>query len=223
MDWFSRVFGGHGRNWVRQWEPVALRVVSLIFSFGSAYAVRWFLEPLDVSDKGQFIVSWAVAIGFGVLGFFVSRGLAHRMMNKEPIWVYAPLFVLVEFFEILCNYSKAASVVLSAAWLGHVPLAQQAVLVVLTYVGLSILPLISPAMAAVDMDLERRQSKSSLKSASSAPYQQQVWQQQPQRGATASYQQGYSAAQTQGAGSAAPKPQQNSTVNNSPFEGVRRP
>jgi hypothetical protein len=145
-------------NWVRDSEHIVFRVVSLAFSIGSAYAVREFFEPLDTGDPIHYALWWIVAGGFGVLGFYLSRGIAHRMMNKESIWVYAPLFVLIEFFEILCNYAKAVAAVATGAvpWVMHAPAAQQFAMAFLTYVGWSILPLVSPMMAAVDVDVMRR-------------------------------------------------------------------
>src|SRR6266536_2067065 len=67
-------------------------------------------------------------------------------------------YALVEFFEILCNYAKAVSAVETGAvsWVTHAPHAQQAAMAFLTYMGWSILPLVSPMMAAVDVDVMRR-------------------------------------------------------------------
>jgi hypothetical protein len=147
-------------NWVRESEHIVLRFVSLVFSVGSAYAVRWFFEPLDAGDPIHYVLWWIVAIGFGLLGFYLSRSLTHRMMQKEPVWAYAPLFLLVEFFEILCNYAKAVSVVSagSVSWVIHAPVGQQGAMTVLTYVGWSIIPLVSPMMAVADMDMTRRRN-----------------------------------------------------------------
>jgi hypothetical protein len=102
MAVIQRVGSGR-RNWVKETEHMVFRLVSLILSAASAYAVRWFFEPLDVGDPVHYVLWWLVAIGFGLLGFYLSRGIAYRMMNKESIWLYAPLFVFIEFFEILCN------------------------------------------------------------------------------------------------------------------------
>jgi len=127
---------------------------------GSAYAIRWFFEPLDVGDPIHYVLWWVVSAGFGLLGFYLSRSLTYRLMNKESIWAYAPVFALVEFFEILCNYSKAVAAVAmgQVPWVVHVPAVQQPVMVVLTYIGWSILPLVSPAMAVADMDMTRRRN-----------------------------------------------------------------
>src|SRR5450755_1727138 len=150
--------GSGRRNWVKETEHMVFRLVSLILSAASAYAVRWFFEPLDVGDPVHYVLWWLVAIGFGLLGFYLSRGIAYRMMNKESIWLYAPLFVFIEFFEILCNYSKAVSSVTSGvvSWVVHAPAGQQGMMVFLMYVGWSIIPLVSPLMAVVDMDMVRR-------------------------------------------------------------------
>jgi len=156
---FRGMVQGRG-NWVRDSEHIVLRLVSLAFSIGSAYAVRWFFEPLDAGDPIHYALWWVVAAGFGLLGFYLSRSLMHRMMNKEPIWAYAPIFLLVEFFEILCNYAKAVSAVAggNVSWVIHAPTGQQGVMIFLTYVGWSILPLVSPAMAVADMDMTRRRN-----------------------------------------------------------------
>src|SRR5438876_2652391 len=141
--------------WVRKVEHIVLRVVSLGFSLASAHAIRWFFAPLDGIDTLQPIITWTVAIGFGVLGYIVSRGLAHRLMNKERIRAYAPICAVVEIVEIFCNYALAAAVIQRATWLQVIPTNQRAVLTAFTYLVLSIIPLVSLLLAVVDMDMER--------------------------------------------------------------------
>jgi len=141
--------------WVRKVEHIVLRVVSLGFSLASAHAIRWFFAPLDGIDTLQPIITWTVAIGFGVLGYIVSRGLAHRLMNRERIRAYAPICAVVEIVEIFCNYALAAAVIQRATWLQVIPANQRAVLTGLTYLVLSIIPLVSLLLAVVDMDMER--------------------------------------------------------------------
>ncbi len=154
MKMFSALKGSQG-VWVRRVEHFVLRVVSLAFSLGSAHAIRWFFAPLDGVDVLQPFITWMIAIGFGVLGYFVSRGLAHRLMNKERIRAYAPICFVVELVEIFCNYALAAAVIQRARWLDATPTPQHLTLTVLTYVVLSIIPLVSVLLAVVDMDLER--------------------------------------------------------------------
>jgi len=146
---------GHG-TWVRRFEHLVLRLVALAFSLASAHAIRWFFAPLDGVDVFQPWITWTIAIGFGVLGYFVSRGLAHRMMNRERIRAYAPICLIVEFVEIFCNYALAAAVIQRAKWLSATPPTQHNALTILTYVVLSIIPLVSMLLAVVDMDLERQ-------------------------------------------------------------------
>jgi len=141
--------------WVRKVEHIVLRVVSLGFSLASAHAIRWFFAPLDGIDTLQPIITWTVAIGFGVLGYIVSRGLAHRLMNKERIRAYAPICAVVEIVEIFCNYALAAAVIQRATWLRVIPADQRSLLTGLTYLVLSIIPLVSLLLAVVDMDMER--------------------------------------------------------------------
>ncbi len=147
-------------SWVRRVEHLVLRIVSMGFSLASAHAIRWFFAPLDGVDRFQPIITWMIAVGFGVLGYFVSRGLAHRLMQKESIWSYVPICIAVEFVEIFCNYALAAAVIQRATWLMLVSPAQHTALTFLTYVALSIIPLISVLLAVVDMDLERKKEHS---------------------------------------------------------------
>src|SRR5258706_12588683 len=154
MHFFQQAVGGE-QVWVRRVEHLVLRLVSLAFSLGSAHAIRWFFAPLDGVDVLQPAITWMIAIGFGVLGYFVSRGLAHRLMNKERVRAYLPICLVVEIVEIFCNYALAAAVIQRATWLEATPLAQHQALTFLTYVVLSIVPLVSVLLAVVDMDLER--------------------------------------------------------------------
>ncbi|HEV2581243.1 MAG TPA: hypothetical protein VGT44_10375 [Ktedonobacteraceae bacterium] len=150
------MMGGSGKTvWVRRLEHTVLRIVSLAFSLASAHAIRWFFAPLDGIDGLQPIITWVVALGFGLLGYFVSRGLAHRLMNHERIRAYAPICLIVEVVEIFCNYALAAAVIQRASWLSAVPGAQRSFLTDATYVVLSIIPLVSLLLAVVDMDMER--------------------------------------------------------------------
>ncbi len=150
------LFQSRSGVWVRDFEHVVLRIVSLGFSLASANAIRWFFLPLDRADRFQPIIGWMVAAGFGVLGYFVSRGLAHRLMNRERIWLYLPICLLVEFVEIVCNFGLAASMISEATWLHSVPTMQRGVLEVLTYAVLSVIPLVSLLLAVVDMDMTRQ-------------------------------------------------------------------
>src|ERR1700730_13035857 len=126
---------GKGQGiWVRQVEHLVLRLVSLAFSLGSAHAIRWFFAPLDGVDVLPPVLTWLLGIGFGVLGYFVSRGLAHRLMNKERVRAYLPICLVVEIVEIFCNYALAAAVIQRATWLAAIPVAQHQALTFFTYV-----------------------------------------------------------------------------------------
>src|SRR5437667_11950040 len=153
MQFMQRMVAGHG-TWVRRFEHLVLRLVALAFSLASAHAIRWFFAPLDGVDVLQPLITWTVAIGFGILGYFVSRGLALRLMSKERILAYAPICIVVELVEIFCNYALAAAVIQRATWLNAVPFTQRAALTTLTYVVLAIIPLVSLLLAVVDWDLQ---------------------------------------------------------------------
>src|SRR5216117_979024 len=146
------------QNWVRAGEHFALRVGSLLFSMVSAHAILWFYDSLakvDNSDPIQKYVPYVIAGGFGLLGYFVSRGLVYRMMHKERIRVYIAISALFEFVEIVCNFAQAVSSVPKVAWLAHVQGELHSILLVLLYVAYSIVPVVTFVLAVVDMDLEK--------------------------------------------------------------------
>jgi len=142
-------------NWIRRVEHTVLRLASFVFSLVSAHAILWFFSALNHVDRLQPFVTWGIAIGFGVLGYFVSRGLAHRLLNKEPVRAYIFICGVFELVEVVCNYAMAAVAVQWITWLGIVPSTQRAILTFLTYVVLSIIPVVTVMLAWVDMDLER--------------------------------------------------------------------
>src|SRR5579864_8600005 len=91
------------QNWVLAGEHFALRFGSFAFSMVSAHAILWFFNSLSMvqdSDPFQRYVPYVIAGGFGLLGYFVSRGLVYRMMRKERIRVYIAIVLLFEFVEI---------------------------------------------------------------------------------------------------------------------------
>ncbi len=146
---------GQQSNWVRSIEHTVLRVVSFIFSVVSAHAILWYFGALDRMDQLQPWIKWGIAGGFALLGYFVSRGLAHRLLNKERIRVYVVICLVFELVEVVCNYAMAAVAVQWIVWLRLLPAPQHQLLTFLTYVVLSIVPLVTVGLAWVDMDLDR--------------------------------------------------------------------
>ena len=148
---------GH-QNWVRAGEHFALRVGSLLFSMVSAHAILWFYDSLakvDNSDPIQAYVPYVIAGGFGLLGYFVSRGLVYRLLHKERIRVYIAISALFEFVEIVCNFAQAVSSVPKVQWLLSVQGQLHAILLFLLYLAYSIVPVVTFVLAVVDMDLEK--------------------------------------------------------------------
>ncbi len=148
--------GGHEQDsWVLKVEHGLLRVVSLCFSFGSAYAIGQVFNPHN-GDTIRLAVDLMIAAGFGVLGYFLSRSIAYRLMKHETVWAYIPICLVVELVEIFCNYVMGVSEVPHALWLQSIPLNQRPFITIGTYVVLSIIPAVTLFLAVVDMDLERR-------------------------------------------------------------------
>lgn len=145
-------------SWILVAEHGLLRVVSFVFSAASAYAIARVFAPSAPGDWVRVGADFAIAGGFGVLGYFLSRSIAYRLFMKEAVWSYLPICLVVEFVEIFCNYVVGVSEVPHAAWLQGVPVAQQSLLTSLAYVVLSIIPVVTLFLAVADMDLERRKS-----------------------------------------------------------------
>jgi hypothetical protein len=148
-----------------------LRIVSLALSLASAHAIRWLLSPLDRIDPLEPFITWMIAASLGALGYFMSRGLAHRIMSRESWYSYLPLILVVEFVEIFSNYALAAAVIAGATWLNTVSSVQRLVLTDMTYLALSVVPLVSALLAVVDVDLERGKTAATQPKASpNSPY-----------------------------------------------------
>ena len=147
---------GHEQDsWVLKVEHGLLRVVSLGFSFGSAYAIAQVFNPHN-GDTVRLVVDLIIAGGFGVLGYFLSRSIAYRLMKGETVWAYLPICLVVELVEIFCNYVMGVSEVPHEAWLQAIPMNQRPFITIGAYVVLSIIPAVTLFLAVADMDLERR-------------------------------------------------------------------
>ncbi len=185
-----QVMGGQ-ESWVRRLEHLVLRVVSFVFSVGGAYAFASFFAPLDMGDFIQRVITVALSVALGLASYFLSRGIADRLMavyekekgGAESVWsvvVFIPLFLVCEFLEIFTNYAKAIPAVHDTAWLSLVPLEQRSFHVFCTYLVYCVVPLVSPCLAVVDMSLERKKVRGGQLSV--VPGQQPLVQsRQPQR------------------------------------------
>lgn len=146
-------------SWIRECEHYVLRVLSVVFSAVSAHAILWFYSSMDkvvdTSDPLQPYVKWGLAIGFTALGYFISRGLVHRMLNKEPIKVYMAICLFLELVEFSANFSQAAVSIHSVDWLHLFSGPLFLVLQAMVFLVMPITPLFTLALAVVDMDLDR--------------------------------------------------------------------
>ncbi len=136
-----------------------LRVLSVLFSAVSAHAILWFYSSMDhvtdTSDPLQPYVKWGLALGFTALGYFVSRGLVHRLLNHERIRIYLVISILLELVEISANFAQGAVSIRAIDWLHLFSGPIYTVLVVMVYLVMPIVPLFTIALAVVDMDMDR--------------------------------------------------------------------
>jgi hypothetical protein len=144
LNWWYRLFheGAH----------VALRLLSLVFSAASAMAIYWFFSALG-DDRLRHVMTVGVAVGFAVLGYFVMRGLAFRILSKRRVRSYVLIGFLYLLVEVTCNLAYAVAQYPGIAWIHALHGLQFQVFSFLLLLVLSIMPLINIAMAVIDVDL----------------------------------------------------------------------
>lgn len=139
-------------RFIHRGQHTVFRVVSLVFSAVSAWAIYWFFSALG-SDSIQQIVTIATSAGFVVLGYFVTRGLAYRLMNKLPVRSYVFIGVLYLLVEVTCNFGHAVARYPEVTWIHQLHGWQFQVFSFLLPVVLSIIPLFNLFLARIDVDL----------------------------------------------------------------------
>src|SRR5258708_19636091 len=145
-----------GQNWVLAGEHLVLRVGAFGFSMVSAHAIFGFVDSLatlDGSDPLKRYVPYVIAGGFGLLGYFVSRGLVYRMLRKERIRVYMFICVLFEFVEIVCTFAQPVSSVPNAHWLLKILGSPHLAFLFALYISSSIVPAVTFVLSGGDCGL----------------------------------------------------------------------
>ena len=163
LAWVDMDLGGGSGNgssgtgsWVRAVEHIAVRLTSFIFAAGSAHAVYWFFQGLNWMDSFEWVFTGLTALALGLLGYVVSRGLAHRLLRGERhLGPYLSLGLVLLLIEGFSNFLEASIVVPHLPWLLAVPAAYVAGYTVAAFMVLSIVPVTTLMLAWVDMDLDR--------------------------------------------------------------------
>ncbi len=133
-------------------QHVIFRLVSLIFSAASALSIYWFFSALWTDLVGR-VVTLAMTVGFVVLGYFLTRGIAYRLKNKQPIHSYSFVLLLYLVVEMSCNLAHGAVQYADVTWIHQLSGWQLGFFSQITEVIFSILPLFNIAMAWLDVDL----------------------------------------------------------------------
>ncbi len=155
LSLWQRITGKSYAPWQVFVGPFVLGVASLAFSLYSANAIRWVFSGLGVTDKLESIMVWVIAGAFGVTGYFITRGLAYRMMNKQRIRGYIFICFLVEMVEISCNLLEALVAMQHSTQFDGFVAGVHTALTVLVCVMWSCVPLIQIGLAILEMDMER--------------------------------------------------------------------
>ena len=147
--------------WVRRFEHAVLRFCSLGLSVVSANSVLWFYSSMDSIPGAVFFqpyVKWVLAVVVALFGYFASRGLAHRLLNRERVGVYIFICVVLELIEVSTSFMQAAVAIHNIEWLGLFSGGFRAFLFFLVYVVMPVFPVLTVVFAWVDMDLERKKT-----------------------------------------------------------------
>ena len=136
-------------------QHAVFRVVSVVFSVVTAHSIYWFFSALNGIDPLQPYMTGLISFGFVVLGYFVTRGLAHRLLEKRPIWSYLLVGIPYLIVELVCNFGEALARYPDMQWIQTLPGPQSVLFSYLAPMVLSILPIFTVSLAAADVDLMR--------------------------------------------------------------------
>jgi hypothetical protein len=136
-------------------QHTVFRVVSVAFSVVTAHSIYWFFSALNGIDPVQPYMTGLISFGFVVLGYFVTRGLAHRLLDKRSVWSYLLVGIPYLFVELVCNFGEALARYPDMRWIQMLPGSQSVLFSYLAPMVLSILPIFTVSLAAVDVDLMR--------------------------------------------------------------------
>jgi hypothetical protein len=148
MRWVDRLFYEflHG----------LLRAVALVFSAVSAMSIYWFFSDLADGVWGM-VESSAVTVAFALAGFLVMRAIALRVLAKQRLGMLIGVALVYEWVEVTANVLHALVVLPHLSWLGGLTVRWPFMWWVVV-VTLSILPMTTLVLAALDADLMREAS-----------------------------------------------------------------
>lgn len=145
-DWWSRL--------VQAGLHPMFRLVSIAFSAVSGWFIYWFFNSSN-GDPVQRYVAFGVSVGFVILGYFLPRGIAHRLLHRKSILVYLLIEVPYVLVEVISSYGHAVSGFSGIAWIHALPDSQFRLFSFLYPVVASCIPFFNVALAVIDVDLMR--------------------------------------------------------------------
>ncbi len=136
-DWFGR--------FVHKSQHTVFRIAAVVLSSWSALQVYAVFSGAEASPMMAHALDWAATASIVAIGYFVLRGLAHRLKEGKPALSYILLSVLYSAFEVMCNLgSFTGQTGLTGLHLFLVSLAPFAK---------SMMPVFASVLAWVDVDL----------------------------------------------------------------------
>jgi hypothetical protein len=131
-------------------QHIVFRVAAVVLSSWSALQVYAIFSGGEAIPVVSHVMDIGATASIVTIGYFVLRGLAHRMKEGKPTGSYILLTVLYALFEVMCNLGSfsGTSGELTGLHLFLVSLAPFAK---------SMMPVFAGALAWVDVDLMREQ------------------------------------------------------------------
>lgn len=131
-------------------QHTVFRIVSVAFSAVSAWAIYWVFVTL-----GDQLIAVVTSVAFVALGYYVTRGLAHRLMTKgrRSVWSFVWIMLIYAFVEVSCNFAHAAAGYADVAWMAGLHGWLHTFFSYDLLVVLSIIPLFNIALAQIDVGL----------------------------------------------------------------------
>jgi hypothetical protein len=131
-------------------QHTVFRIAAVVLSSWSALQVYAIFSGGEASPVVAHVMDIGATVSIVAIGYFVLRGLAHRIKEGKSIGSYVLLTFLYALFEVMCNLGSFSGT--SGGLVGlHL------FLVSLAPFAKSMMPVFAGALAWVDVDLMREQ------------------------------------------------------------------
>jgi hypothetical protein len=133
-------------RFINESQHTVFRIAAVVLSSWSALQVYAIFSSSEANPFVAHVMDVGATISIVAIGYFVLRGLAHRIKEGKPILSYVLLSFLYSIFEVMCNLGAFSSNQTGLTGL-HL------FLVSLAPFAKSMMPVFASVLAWVDVDL----------------------------------------------------------------------